>query len=77
LSHMPVLLDQATRLAGMWGLPYLYCWITQNYAPTFAACGGKEHVLDLLIPASCWKAPDNADLFRDRWWLMSGDTDFR
>ena len=77
LSNLPLLIDQARRMTGRWALPYLYCWITKNHLPLFLDCGGKEEALDLSIPASSWTKNPQSELFMDKWWLMSGDTDFR
>jgi hypothetical protein len=77
LAHLPLLIDQARRLTGMWGLPYLYCWITKNHLQPFLAAGGSEVALNVTIPTSCWTDDARAQVFKDRWWLMSGDTDFR
>lgn len=77
MANLPLLIDQARRLTGLWNLPYLYCWITKNHLPRFLATGGQEVALNVSIPTSCWTDDPRADIFKDRWWLMSGDTDFR
>lgn len=77
LAHLPLLIDQARRLTGIWSLPYLYCWITKNHLQRFLAAGGNEVALNVTIPTSCWTDDARAQVFQDRWWLMSGDTDFR
>ena len=77
LANLPVLIDQARRLTGLWNLPYLYCWITKNHLQRFLATEGQEVALNVSIPTSCWTDDSRADVFKDRWWLMSGDTDFR
>lgn len=77
LKNLPLLIDQARRLAGLWGMPSLYCWITRNQARRFVDCGGTEEEINISIPTSCWTDDARADQFKDRWWLMSGDTDFR
>ena len=77
LSRLPLMVDQARRMTGRWALPHLYCWITTRHAPLFVACGGREEALDLSIPASSWTRNPQSELFIDKWWLMSGDTDFR
>lgn len=76
LSSLAPVIDQARRMTGRWGLPYLYCWITKNHLQLFLDCAGKEEALDISIPTSCWTADPRADSFKDKWWLMSGDTDF-
>ncbi len=77
LANLPLLIDQARRLTGLWGLPYLYCWITKNHLQRFLATEGQETALNVSIPTSCWTEDPRADIFKNRWWLMSGDTDFR
>ena len=77
LASLPLVIDQARRLTARWGLAHLYCWITKNHAPLFVDCGGQEVALNVSIPTSCWTDDPRADSFRDKWWLMSGDTDFR
>lgn len=76
LSNLAAVIDQMRRMTARWGLPYLYCWITKNHLPLFLACAGEEEPLDISIPTSCWTADPRADGFKDKWWLMSGDTDF-
>ena len=77
LANLPLLIDQARRLTGLWSLPYLYCWITKNHLPRFLATEGHEVALNVSIPTSCWTDDPRANVFKDKWWLMSGDTDFR
>lgn len=76
LRNLGRVIDQATRMTGCWGLPFLYCWITSNYLPLFLVCDGQEHALDISIPTSCWTSDPRSDLLKGKWWLMSGDTDF-
>ena len=77
LDSLPQVIDQARRMTGMWGLSHLYCWIAKNYAQRFVDCGGMEEPLNVSIPTSCWTHDERANVFKDKWWLMSGDTDFR
>lgn len=77
LANIPLLIDQARRVTGLWGLASVYCWITKNQVQHFSGCDGKEEALSISIPTSCWTDDPRADVFKDRWWLMSGDTDFR
>lgn len=77
LANLPVVLDQARRMTARWGLPYLYCWITSNQAHHFVACGGKQEPLNIFIPTSCWTDDPRVGMVVDKWWLTSGDTDFR
>lgn len=77
LSEIPELIAHARRLAGINGHQRLYCRITENFATPFAATGGIQQTLDFRIPASIWDSAPSIELIRDRWWLMSGDMDFR
>ncbi|MBC7620136.1 MAG: GNAT family N-acetyltransferase [Candidatus Saccharibacteria bacterium] len=77
LAKLALVIDQARRLTKRWALPYLYCWITTNYASVLVACGGKDQELNVFIPTSCWTDDPRVDMVKGRWWLTSGDTDFR
>lgn len=77
LTAIPALVDQARRLAALWGKPSVYCWITVNYVHRFLVHGGVQSDPDVTIPTSVWTQDERAHLFKDKWWLMSGDTDFR
>lgn len=77
LANLAQVIDQARRLTGRWGLPYLYAWITKTYLPLFVKCDGQEEALNISVPAICWTADPRINAFKDKWWLMSGDTDFR
>lgn len=77
LEHLPLVIDQARRLTALWGLKRLYCWITSNHAQRFVDCAGTQEPLNITIPTSSWTNDPRANVFKDKWWLMSGDTDFR
>jgi hypothetical protein len=77
LREIPELILHARRLAGINGHQRLYCKITENFAAHFTATGGIQQALDFRIPASIWDCAPAIELLRDRWWLMSGDMDFR
>lgn len=77
LQVLPTLIDQARRLAGRWGLPKLFCWITQAKLSLFLGRDAHVRDLDVSMPISVWVPPEGGvDRVRGRWWLMSGDTDF-
>ena len=77
LAAIPVLVLHARRLAGISGDHRVFCRITENFAPYFAAVGGSREALDIRIPASTWGAVPSVESIYGHWWLMSGDTDFR
>lgn len=75
-SNLAVLVDQARRLAALWGLPSVFCWITQQHVAALGGPDGEVKDLDISIPTSVWVDGPAPERLRDRWWLMSGDTDF-
>jgi hypothetical protein len=77
LERIPTLIDQARRIAGLRGGAMLYTWITQHQTRLLMATGGTLVNLDVSIPANVWVPGLSISMLKDRWFLMSGDTDFR
>ncbi|SFM24990.1 GNAT family N-acetyltransferase [Nitrosomonas communis] len=77
LKEIPLLVLHARRIAGMNSHPRLSCQITENFASYFVATGGIQQALSIRIPANAWSAGPAVETLRNRWWLMSGDMDFR
>ncbi len=77
LHEIALLVTQARRLAGLNGHRRLFCRITENFAALFSAAGGIRQALNIRIPANIWSHGPPPEALKDRWWLMSGDTDFR
>ena len=77
LKNIPMLLVHARRLAGLWGLTTLYCWISRQHASRFVVRDTAVRELDISIPTNAWvPQPLTAGQLKDRWWLTMGDTDF-
>lgn len=76
LNNIPNLIRQARRIARQWEVSELYCWISTSYASLFLQCAGQQRDPDVAIPTSIWTDGPSPDEMRNRWWLMSGDTDF-
>lgn len=77
LANFERVIDQARRLCGRWGLPSLYGWTSSTQLPVFLIGGGVQEPLNVQIPASSWTADPQSELFVGKWWMTSGDTDFR
>jgi hypothetical protein len=77
LKNLPALVQQARRIAWLRGVGALYLWITRSHARFFDGCGAQAQELEISIPASSWTKDASALLLQDKWWLTSGDTDFR
>jgi hypothetical protein len=75
-SNLAALVDQARRLTALWGLPSVFCWITQQHVAALGGPDGEVKDLNISIPTSTWVDGPSPERLRDRWWLMSGDTDF-
>jgi len=77
LKQLPLLVEQARRIAGGWGFSTLYCWITHHFAPHLAGSAGQVSALDVSVPTNTWVDGPAVEQLRGKWWLMSGDTEFR
>lgn len=77
LEAMPLLIRESLRLARLQGKERLYCWACSQYAGFFEAAGGTAAPLDVEVPTSAWTPGPAVEGMTGKWWLMSGDTDFR
>ncbi len=77
LAEIPLLITHARRLAGIHGATRMFCRITENFARYFAVAGGIQQTTNIHIPANAWSNGPLPETLKDRWWLMSGDKDFR
>lgn len=77
LKEIPLLVTHARRIAGISGHHQLSCQITENFASYFVATGGIQRALPIRIPANAWSVGPAPERLHGRWWLMSGDMDFR
>ncbi len=77
LENIPVLIECARSLTARWSATRLYCWVTHHHAQRFIETGGVPVDPDIHVPwCIAVSGPSVAEL-KDRWWLMSGDTEFR
>ncbi len=77
LRRLPCIIDQARRMAGRWGFETLYCWATEHHADRFVCGEGTVNLLDVSVPTSVWLDGQLTAHLINKWWLMSGDTEFR
>lgn len=77
LAHIPILIEHARRLTDRWGRNALHCWISHQHAHRLATTDVSVVDPDVVIPTNIWVDGPSADSLHDKWWLMSGDTDFR
>jgi hypothetical protein len=76
-GDMPFLIDIARRLCARWGLPAMFMWVARSHADLLRHHGAVERDIDLEIPTDGWTGSPRAMDLRDRWWLTSGDSDYR
>lgn len=77
ISHFPRLIDTARYAAAKAGKPSLFTWATQRLVSCLAHGEPVLKPTDIRIPTSVWTPAPEPEVLRGRWWLMSGDTDFR
>ena len=74
LAHIPEVIKQVRRMAGIWGMKQVTMWITENFATAFPKA--EQYDLDVSIPHSIWGQGVSPAEIDGHWWLMVGDTDF-
>ncbi len=77
MRHVPELIDQARRISAKLQLGGLFTWCAEACAHQFDATQPQQHDLDVDIPTDSWTASPRAKELIDRWYLLSGDSDFR
>ncbi len=80
--HFDTLLSAARQVAAQSGSSYLHAWITASQLPLLQHPGEDgtrplPQKLGILVPANAHNAGPAPSDFVGRWFLMSGDTDFR
>jgi hypothetical protein len=77
LNAICTMLRAARCKAHELGCSQLYCWISDGYANRFADASAQMTDLGISVPTSRWvPGPEREDLV-GKWFLMSGDTEFR
>lgn len=77
LKRMRGVVQAMRGYAANLGRPELFCWITSGKAGRLLSDDARETDPDVCIPTSVHTPGPNPEGLRGRWWLMSGDTDFR
>lgn len=77
LANVPRLLRAAqAEVAGLGGRR-LQLWLTESYARRFADLAASCNRLEFRIMANPFSSAELLQRFDRRWWLSSGDTDYR
>jgi hypothetical protein len=75
-KYFSLLAAHAQAQAADWGVPVLHAWITRSSARWFETPSVRVNQTDIVIPLNTHLRMHATDDFRDRWFLMMGDTDF-
>ncbi len=76
LKHIPEVIKQVRRMAGLWGMKQVIVWITANFLTAFPQQEAEQHDLQIPIPHNIWSQGVPPEEVDGHWWLMAGDTDF-
>ncbi len=77
LADLPMLAQVVQRHAYKSNAVRVFGWITASQQHRFAALGATISPTEIIVPADQWSDNPLPQTQRNRWWLMSGDTDFR
>lgn len=77
LKHLPTLIAAAQHYVGCRGGVKLFCLANESIVPIWVKTGDVPHLVDMNIPTDIWSPGPLVDKIKGKWWLMSGDTDFR
>ncbi|MHB8354691.1 MAG: GNAT family protein [Burkholderiales bacterium] len=76
-EHLPRLITAARRLIGTIGGQTLMVWLTGRWAERLGQEASNHTLLEFRIMANPRTPQAVLDRFNQRWWLTSGDTDYR
>jgi cyclopropane fatty-acyl-phospholipid synthase-like methyltransferase len=76
LAHIPEVIKQVQRMAGIWGMKTVTTWITANFSHCFPLTDAEQKDIKVQIPHSIWTDGISPKEIDGHWWLMIGDTDF-
>lgn len=76
LAHIPLLVRFAQQAAKDAGCRELFIWTVNNITPDFGPCP-KIIDLPVTVPGNNWTFAPTNESIAGKWWLTSGDADFR
>lgn len=76
-QRFSMLIDIARRYAAQLGRDSVFAWVTASHAHLLDSANAEKRDLDIGIPCNTWTPAPSAEELKGRWWLMSGDMDFR
>lgn len=76
IAKIPLLVRHARQAAKNEGCNELFLWAVDNIVPDFVPCPTIKD-LPVTVPGNNWTAAPANESIAGKWWLTSGDTDFR
>jgi hypothetical protein len=63
--------------AAQLGCTEAYTWVTQSHEHLLMGPDTSRELLDVVIPSNAWVEGHPTAAPKNKWWLTSGDTDFK
>jgi hypothetical protein len=76
-SDLPDLLETARQQMEAWGVTSLKLWLTERHSRLVQELADTTESTEFRIMANPFSSGGKPERFADRWWLTSGDTDYR
>lgn len=76
MKDMPLLIESARHEAFKQGAACLFSWMSEAMV-THLAADATTTDIHITIPCNTWTPCPKPEELQGRWWLMSGDTDWR
>ena len=71
------LIGAARYLAAQMACTEAYTWVTQSHEHWLMGPDTQRELLDVAIPSNSWVEGNATGAPQNKWWLTSGDTDFK
>jgi hypothetical protein len=71
------LIGAARYLASQMDCTEAYTWVTQSHEHLLMGPDTQRELLDVVIPSNSWVEGNATGAPQNKWWLTSGDTDFK
>jgi len=76
IANIPLLVRNAQQAAKDAGCHELFLWAVDNIVSDFGPCPTIKD-LPVIVPGNNWTSAPPNESVAGKWWLTSGDTDFR
>jgi hypothetical protein len=77
LRDFPHLLRFALSYAAKGGAERVYCWVADSFSRYFQDAGSEKKEIGVSVASNISLFGPSIAQMQQRWWLVSGDTDFK